>query len=229
MYISTRTRRLYGRVSRLLSESWVARLTIDHPSHVRGRFREIFNEEAQRGREGFLMESTLSRLLASFGAEENVAHIGRAFRQLSIERLTLRPYVPPLFETLRRSYCKLGILSNTEAVLTRVDLDRCPILLSADAIVLSSDVGVRKPDPRIFQIALDRLRTPATAAMLVGNSIAEDIEGARRAGLRAIYLDEEATDVEPFREDPSVLRVPPTRDALILAIHLLGCRPPDPS
>jgi putative hydrolase of the HAD superfamily len=170
------------------------------------------------------MEPTFRRLLASFGAADDVAYLGRAFRRLSLEELAVRSYVAPLFEALRQSSCAFGIVSNTEAVLTRFDLDRWPVLLSADAIVLSSEVGVRKPDPRIFQIALDRLHAAPASTVVVGNSIADDIQGARRAGLRAVYLDEGATGVEPLDGDRSVLRVSPTHAALSQALQALGLR-----
>jgi putative hydrolase of the HAD superfamily len=134
--------------------------------------------------------------------------------------------VAPLFDALRRTSCSLGIVSNTEAVLTRFDLDRFALLTSVDAMVLSSEAGVRKPDPRIFQIALGRLHAAAKGTVFVGNSIAEDIDGARRAGLSAIYLDDAAAGVERLGGDCSALRVTPTEEALTRALHMLGCRLP---
>ena len=91
-----------------------------------------------------------------------------------------------LFATLRRSGMKIGIVSNTEAVLTRFELDRYPILQTADAIVLSSEVGVRKPDPEIFELVLDRIGTPRSVTVFIGNDWNADVLGARRVGLRTI-------------------------------------------
>jgi putative hydrolase of the HAD superfamily len=193
---------------------------LEHSSDVRDRFRQILDEEARHGREGFLLEPTFRRLLACFGAGENVAHLGREFRRLSAEELTLRSYVAPLYEQLHRSGCTIGIVSNTESVLTQFDLDYHPLLFSSDTIVLSSEVGVRKPDVRIFEIALDRLHAAAEAAVFVGNSMAEDIEGARRAGLRAIHLDDGATGIAPLTRD--VLRVRPSLSTLKDALQRFG-------
>jgi putative hydrolase of the HAD superfamily len=146
--------------------------------------------------------------------------MGREFRRFSIEELALRPYVRPLFERLHDSCCTVGIVSNTEAVLTRFDLDCYPVLLEADTIVLSSDVGVKKPDVQIFEIALERLHAATEAAVFVGNSMADDVEGARRAGLRALYLDDRATGLEPLETD--VLRVRPSLSTLSDALHRFG-------
>jgi len=202
---------------------------VEPPADLRRRFRQILREESRHTQEGFLMEPVFARLLASVGARPEVARLGRVFRQLSIEEMSIRPYVAPLFEALRQTSCRLGIVSNTEAVLTRFDLERWPILLSVDAVVLSSDVGVRKPDRRIFHLALDRLHVEAASTVFVGNSLGEDIDGARHAGLRAVHLDEGATDVEPLHGDPSVLRVPPTHDALTRALRRFGWQPPFPA
>lgn len=199
---------------------------VGSPMDVHARFRQILHDEASRRQEGFLMEPAFRRLLASFGAADNVASLGRTFRQLSTEELTIRPYARPLFERLRQHFCAIGIVSNTEAVLTRFDLDRFPMLLSTDTIVLSSDVGVRKPDPRIFHIALDRLHAEAASAVVVGNSLSEDIEGALRAGLRAIYVDDKANRIEPMCDQMTpVLRVRPAFADLARALDMLGGRP----
>ena len=50
-----------------------------------------------------------------------------------------------------------------------------------DAIVISSDFGFRKPDPRLFHIALAILNTPASEAVYIGNSYETDILGAKAA------------------------------------------------
>jgi len=58
-----------------------------------------------------------------------------------------------------------------------------------DHLVVSEDVGVSKPDPRIFQIALDRAGTTAEEAVMLGNSWETDILGARSAGVRAVWFN----------------------------------------
>jgi putative hydrolase of the HAD superfamily len=62
-----------------------------------------------------------------------------------------------------------------------------------DVIVLSSDAGAAKPAPAIFHRALEQLEVPASRAVFVGDDPAQDIEGARAAGLRAIHVGSLAT------------------------------------
>jgi putative hydrolase of the HAD superfamily len=56
-----------------------------------------------------------------------------------------------------------------------------------DAIVISEEVGVRKPDRRIFDLTLTRLGVEADDAVFVGDHPETDIRGAQEAGMRAIW------------------------------------------
>ncbi len=58
-----------------------------------------------------------------------------------------------------------------------------------DALVVSETVGVAKPDPAIFVAALDQLGCAAADAVMLGDSWAADVLGARAAGLRAVWLN----------------------------------------
>jgi putative hydrolase of the HAD superfamily len=78
-------------------------------------------------------------------------------------------------------------------------------------------VGVAKPDPAIFRLALDRLGVPASAAVMVGDVPSIDIDGARAAGVRAVLID--PLDLHPGIDVP---RVP---DVAALAEMLLGSAP----
>jgi len=71
-----------------------------------------------------------------------------------------------------------------------------------DAILDSSVVGVAKPDPRIFEIALERLGVSPDRAVHVGDTPAADVDGARAAGVTPVLVD-------PFDDHPDtdVLRV----------------------
>jgi putative hydrolase of the HAD superfamily len=55
-----------------------------------------------------------------------------------------------------------------------------------DDYVFSTDVGLRKPHPKIFKIALSNLGVDASEAMYVGNSIIQDIKGAKGVGMKAV-------------------------------------------
>jgi putative hydrolase of the HAD superfamily len=61
-----------------------------------------------------------------------------------------------------------------------------------DALAISGQVGVEKPDPRIFRCALERLRIPPAQygqVLMVGNNLERDVKGANLIGLVSVWLD----------------------------------------
>jgi HAD superfamily hydrolase (TIGR01549 family) len=92
----------------------------------------------------------------------------------------------PVLEELRTARLRIGLVSNGIRDLGEfVAYHR----LDVDAIVDSRTHGWVKPHPTIFQVALDRLGVDAADTVMVGDSLEEDIEGARALGLRAILID----------------------------------------
>jgi putative hydrolase of the HAD superfamily len=58
-----------------------------------------------------------------------------------------------------------------------------------DVLIVSEEVGLSKPDPGIFQMALDRLNVHAEDAVMVGDSWTADVAGARACGMRAFWFN----------------------------------------
>ncbi len=86
---------------------------------------------------------------------------------------------------------RLALLSNTQSFdmdfLARSGLEAC-----FDVIQLSCHTGLLKPDRQAFLAAAGMLRVPAGEILMVGDSLEDDIEGARAAGMRALLLDRKA-------------------------------------
>jgi putative hydrolase of the HAD superfamily len=93
----------------------------------------------------------------------------------------------------------MGVVSNTMSGISRDFLEREGLAGYFEVIVLSRDIGIRKPDPRIFSLALQRLGVEASEAAHVGNSVEEDVAGAKGAGMKAVLLGggKRRTGVEP--------------------------------
>ena len=68
--------------------------------------------------------------------------------------------------------------------------------IAVDAVVGSREHGKTKPHPSIFESALDLLGVGPTEAVMVGDSIEDDIEGARALGMRAVLLDRDGRHPE---------------------------------
>jgi putative hydrolase of the HAD superfamily len=94
----------------------------------------------------------------------------------------------PVLEELRAAQLRIGLVSNGIRDLVEFVAHH---RLDVDAIVDSRTHGRVKPHPTIFQAALERLGVAAEEAVMVGDSLAEDVEGARALGMRAILIDRE--------------------------------------
>ncbi len=96
----------------------------------------------------------------------------------------------PALAGLRELGLRLVCVSNWDVSLPQV-LERCGLSRALDGVVTSAQVGSRKPDPAIFRPALELARCSANEAVYVGDTPAEDVEGARAAGIRALLIDRE--------------------------------------
>jgi len=98
------------------------------------------------------------------------------------------PDVAATLRTLRTRRLRLAVLSNFDRRLVTLlaDLGLAPLI---DHVVLSTAAGAAKPDVAAFRTALAILHTSAEETLHVGDSIAEDVEGARAAGFHAVLLD----------------------------------------
>ena len=89
---------------------------------------------------------------------------------------------------LRERGLKLWVITNGPGRLQRRKLAALALDRSFDAILVSGEEGVRKPDAEIFRRALARLEVEAHEAMFVGDHPVADVEGAHRAGLLAVWM-----------------------------------------
>jgi putative hydrolase of the HAD superfamily len=105
-------------------------------------------------------------------------------------RFRAYPDSAPALDALRRRGLRMVCVSNWDCSLPEV-LDRCGLAAKLDGVVTSAGAGARKPDPAIFAEGLRLAGAEAGDTVHVGDSIDEDVEGARAAGMRALHLDRE--------------------------------------
>ena len=125
-------------------------------------------------------------------------------RWLASENFELYEDVLPVLELLRERGVKIGLVSNTSRDLSAfVDHFKLPV----DAWVWSGRHGKVKPSPTIFMAVLDELGVAPEAAVMVGDSLEDDVEGARALGMRAYLVDRDGrADIEDAL--PTLLALP---------------------
>jgi HAD superfamily hydrolase (TIGR01549 family) len=83
---------------------------------------------------------------------------------------------------------RTGVISNSNGTIADI-LEELGLARHVEFVLDSSKVGIEKPDPRIFHLALERAGVGAHEAVYVGDLYSIDVLGARAAGLRAILMD----------------------------------------
>lgn len=153
--------------------------------------------------EALSLQDCVSRQLA----EETVAALHR-------DCIPTVELIEGAVDTLRRLQdmgFRLGIISNAAYApfLTWI-LERFEIIEFFEQVVVSADVGTRKPWPEIFFLTLDRMGLSSSEAAYVGDDFRRDIVAAKRAGLRAIWYRPE--------DDPPSLEKNTTPDVIVTAL-----------
>ena len=96
--------------------------------------------------------------------------------------------VRPALSALRARGLRLTVVSNANGTLC-AHMERLGLAASFDCVLDSCDLGVEKPDPRLFEIALERSNADRDTTIHVGDLYHVDVLGARAAGLRGVLLD----------------------------------------
>lgn len=128
--------------------------------------------------------------------DERIKTAVNIFFEDYVRSLELRPCVKKLLDELCRNY-KLGLVSNfTYAPVIYAGLRKLGINKFFNAVLVSEEVGWRKPHAKIFEEALKRLGVKAQEAIYVGDSPQEDIKGAKEVGLRTIFVPSQFYSLE---------------------------------
>jgi HAD superfamily hydrolase (TIGR01509 family) len=127
--------------------------------------------------------------LASLGVDESAAQEFLELRRDWTRGILAvpRPGVIDTLAELRRRGIRTGLI--TVCSEDAVDVwEETPFAGLFDAEVFSCSCGLRKPDPRIYRLALDQLGVAPSEALFVGDGANDELAGAERAGMRAILV-----------------------------------------
>lgn len=156
------------------------------------------------------------RALASEGIENDIlaAELGLFFQKRRRELQDPLPGAEEILRRLQKAGVRVGLLTNGAADLQREKIETSGLGMFFDAAVVSGEVGTGKPEPAIFHYLLEQLGVTPCEALMVGNSLARDIVGGKRAGLRTCWLALEGEDepvglVEPDYIIRSLGELPP--------------------
>jgi len=158
------------------------------------RYREDDTFWTDEGETNDVWVGMYSLLARKLGLDEDAEELARRVYEEFGKADRWRAYddvVPALMRLKERGH-RLGIISNWDRRLSGL-LDGLGIAGLLDTIVSSAEVGLHKPDPRIFQLACDRVGVQPGDAVHVGDHHYADILGASAVGMIPVLIDRQET------------------------------------
>ena len=152
---------------------------------------DVLVAEAQKEADEILIEPVFKKLFAmkNINVDMDVADaICQVFRQASTKYIRLYPWAIPMLEQLKKEGKKIVLLSNAQRAFTAPELQKLGIEKYFDHIFISSDKGVKKPNPAFFKAMLKECGFDAVDCLMVGNDEICDIAGAHKVGIHGFYI-----------------------------------------
>lgn len=144
----------------------------------------------------------LTATLAELGLanEPLITRLTARYMQMRDEALIFYPGAVEVLAHLRKSYPKLGLLTNGAGPAQRAKIERFQLAGLFDHIQIEGDFGRGKPDPEVFRHALQVLGATPAEALMIGNDWRADIAPALALGMRAIHIQN--TEIMAFAAKP---------------------------
>jgi putative hydrolase of the HAD superfamily len=158
-------------------------LTVETLIAIRSRVAEELWE--QGASHELIRLAAFERALHLAGADESLAaHLYGIYMNHRFNDIELYDDVLPTLDALQGHYT-LGLLSNGNTY-----PDHCGLEGRFQFVVLAQEHGgITKPDPRLFEIAIAQAGCTAHELLHIGDSLREDVAGAKRAGVRSVWLN----------------------------------------
>ncbi|MFE3629479.1 HAD family hydrolase [Streptomyces goshikiensis] len=125
-------------------------------------------------------------LKAAYGIKASLAALHAQYRRRTAELVPHRPQVCTAIRSLREDGWRLCVITNGDPATQRRKLRRARLDGLFEAVVISGEYGIRKPDRDLYRIALDALDTDSGA--MIGDDLDADIAGGARAGLHTVWV-----------------------------------------
>ena len=122
------------------------------------------------------------------------------FRSLTIRQFGLFPHLFEILTEVEAQY-KIAIISDAQWVFAEPEVEILGLDRFFQHKILSSHYGYKKPDVRLFQTAMKKLRLNPEESLYIGDNLRKDLVGAKKAGMRFIYFGQEIQEYNGFKPD----------------------------
>ena len=115
---------------------------------------------------------------------------GLAYIEESPHKTELFPFSHEILNYLKEKYT-LHIITNGFQEVQHIKLEASKLHMYFDIVITSEQVGVKKPNPNIFEFALEKANALAHESIMIGDDLIVDVLGAKNAGIIPIYFNPE--------------------------------------
>jgi len=182
-----------------------------HVEVLAGRV-SIERARAERFRRLLLEADAVDRI------DARATDLARSYRETYESAWRPVPGALPLLAAIKEDGLAVAVVTNNLTAEQTMKIERVGLAPLVDALVTSEAVGAPKPDSRIFAAALEKVGARAIETVMVGDAWAADIEGARAAGIRPIWLNRHGA----ASRDPGVAAVSSLEPIEVLLALLRG-------
>lgn len=183
---------------KMLCERYAPRLRVSASDLIEATIqgKSLFRRDSGRRERGRLdlhwaRREMVSLALGSLGINQPEVAIEMADAYPEARLVHLLPF-PGAIDSLRyfkEAGIRLALVTNGEAESQRQKIERFDLSSFFDCILIEGEVGVGKPDERVFRRALDRLQSTSAEAWMIGDNLDLDVSAAQQLGLLGIWVD----------------------------------------
>lgn len=157
---------------------------------IRRGYHKFVKEELEKSEE-IQVEKVFHKLFKQKGVEASdklILEACRFFRDTSTEYIRLYEWSLPILKILKENDKKVYLLSNAQRSFTYHEMEMLDIIKFFDRIYISSDHGIKKPNPLFFQLLMENEGVEVKESLMLGNDQSCDILGAQNVGMDTWYV-----------------------------------------
>jgi putative hydrolase of the HAD superfamily len=182
--------RVYSTLSQYLSYHLVR---VD-PEKLRTTYFEEIQDHLNQNKEPYPevdLYQVFSNIMYRYGnreySKDRITDTAMLFRSLTMRHFDIFAGLYEVLTSLAEKY-ELGIISDAQWIFAEPEMEMLNLTPFFKITVLSSRIGIKKPDARLFHIAMERMRVRPEESVYIGDNPQKDMEGAKKAGMRFILM-----------------------------------------
>lgn len=188
---------LYGTLVDILTDEesdafWrkIAKILKCDSTEVKADYKDLCNQKQEEvGADGeFELLEVFDHLVKKYNSNLTKEELAYKFRKASIVKMRLFPFVKHGLNKLKKHNKGVYLISNAQACFTMKEIEVLGLKKYFDGIVISSEVGFKKPSSKIFEIALEKFGLDKSTCLYAGNDPVDDIQGAEGSDIQAHFV-----------------------------------------